>query len=194
MRITEGCTHQFTGSSLTRCFVLSRRVSRDEVPSPKVISLWLPRRKPARTCCALPMPELHITGVILAVIQGSPCQVYCSCGLQHQVVSDTEGRPVSSEPSQPQPRARKSLLSDDAFMLWRVSLGHNVSPQAGGRGVSDSGIRPGCRHHPGPVPAREPSSSLTSTEEWPAAPYTPAVTDIPATSVLIRSPSRRTNP
>ncbi len=38
------------------------------------------------------MPELHITGVILAVIQGKSLPGILQLWLQHQVVSDTEGQ------------------------------------------------------------------------------------------------------
>ncbi len=106
---------------------------------------------------------------------------------------ELRGRPVSSEPSQPQPRARKSLLSDDAFMLWRVPCATMSAHRP-----EDVCVRfrypPRLPASSRTVPAREPSSSLTSTEEWPAAPCTPVVRDIPATSVLSRSPSRRTKP
>ncbi len=38
------------------------------------------------------MPELHITGVILAVIQGESLPGVLQLWLQHQIVSDTEGQ------------------------------------------------------------------------------------------------------
>ncbi len=56
------------------------------------------------------MPELHITGVILAVIQGQPLPGAPQLWLQHQAVSDTEGQTVSSEPSQPQPTAVEVVI------------------------------------------------------------------------------------
>ncbi len=137
------------------------------VPSPKLISLWLPRRKPARTfvhCHARTShnrryPGRHPGKSLPGIVQ---------LWLQHQVVSDTEGRPVSSEPSQPQPRARKSLCP----MTLSCCGGFPVpqcQPTGGGRvcqiqvSAQAAGIIPDR-------PAREPSSSLTSTEEWPAAP------------------------
>ncbi len=118
--------------------------------------------------------------------------VYCSCGSSIRLSVILKGRPVSSEPSQPQPRARKSLLSVDAFMLWRVP-GHNVSPQSGGVvyqiqvSARAAGIIPD-RAGTGAVIILNINGRMASSTIY------PAVTDIPATSVLIRSPSRRTNP
>lgn len=98
--------------------------------------------------------------------------VYCSCGSSIRLSVILKGRPVSSEPSQPRPRARKSLLSDDAFMLWRVPCA-TMSAHRPEELCTRFRYPPGLPASSRTVPAREPSSSLTSTEEWPAAPYTP---------------------
>ncbi|GDJ36589.1 hypothetical protein BvCmsKSP015_05093 [Escherichia coli] len=51
-------------------------------------------------CTAI--PELHITGVILAVIQGESLPGVLQLRLQHQIVSDTEGQ-TGFQRTQPAP-------------------------------------------------------------------------------------------
>ncbi len=48
--------------------------------------------QPTTASRPLAVPELHITGVILAVIQGESLPGVLQLWLQHQIVSDTEGQ------------------------------------------------------------------------------------------------------
>lgn len=148
VRITEGCTHQFTGNSLTLCFALSRRGH----------GMRCLRQRSYRCGCPDGNRHAHVVHCHARTSHNRRCpyrhpgkslRVYCSCGSSIRLSVILKGRPVSSEPSQPQPRARKSLLSDDAFMLWRVPCA-TMSAHRPEDVCTRFRYPPGCRHHPGP--------------------------------------------
>ena len=139
------------------------------------------------------MPELHITGVILAVIRGkSPAGVYCSCGSSIRLSVILKGRPVSSEPSQPQP-GRGSRYCP----MTLSCCGGFPGPQCQPTGRRTLCVRfrypPGCRHHPDRAGAGT-VIILNINGRMAAAPYTLSSETYRQPLFSGRSPSRRTKP
>ncbi len=129
------------------------------MPLPKFISWWLPdgsRHAHVVHCHA----RTSHNCVILAVIQGESLPGVLQLRLSIRLSVILKGRPVSSEPSQPSP-GRGSRYCPMRLSCCGGFLGHNVSPQAGGvvYQIQVSARLPASSRT---VPAREPSSSLTS--------------------------------
>lgn len=91
VRITEGCTHQFTGNSLTLCFALSRRGH----------GMRCLRQRSYRCGCPDGNRHAHVVHCHARTSHNRRCPYrhpgkslpgILQLWLQHQVVSDTEGQ------------------------------------------------------------------------------------------------------